>query len=103
MQASRLALAIAVLFGTTALSAQTDGQPTLTAIIVAVNETGKAFALGYQHFDLAAKTTEQRITFSSQLPGGRYTVRADAIGEVAARRKIYRIAREAGGFQVPAH
>jgi hypothetical protein len=74
----------------------------LTVIVVAVNETGKAFALGYQRFNLAAKTTEQRITFSSQLPGGRYTVRADAVGEVAARRRIYRAAREAGTFQVPA-
>src|SRR4051794_37616036 len=73
----------------------------LTVIIVAVNETGKAFALGYQHFDLAARTKEQRITFSSQLPGGRYPVRADAIGEVAARRKIYRVAREASPFEVP--
>lgn len=73
----------------------------LTVIIVAVNETGKAFALGYEHFDLAAKTTERRITFSSQLPGGRYTVRADAIGEVAERQKIFRSARQAGPFQVP--
>jgi hypothetical protein len=74
----------------------------LTVIVVAVNEAGKAFALGYQRFDLAAKSTERRITFSSQLPGGRYTVRADAIGEVAARRKIYRVSREAGPFTVPA-
>jgi Putative Ig domain len=72
----------------------------LTFIAVAVNETGKAFALGYQHFNLAAKTSNQEIPFESQLPAGRYTVRADAIGEVAARQKIYRAARNAGPFQL---
>ena len=37
-------------------------------------------ALGYQHPKLAAKSTLEVIPFSSQLPAGRYTVRADAIG-----------------------
>jgi hypothetical protein len=73
----------------------------LTLIIVAVNEVGKAFALGYQHFDLPAKTTDQEIRFGAQLPGGRYTVRADAIAEVPARQRIYRAARQAGPFQLP--
>jgi Putative Ig domain len=73
----------------------------LTVIIVAVNEAGKAFALGYQRFNLQRKTIDQPIAFGAQLPAGRYTVRADAIGEVAQRRKIYRAAREAGPLQVP--
>jgi len=71
-------------------------------IVVAVNEIGKAFALGYQHFDLLPKTKEQEIPFESQLPGGRYTVRVDAVGEVSAKNRIYRAARQAGPFQVPA-
>ena len=73
----------------------------LTVIIVAVNEIGKAFALGYQHPKLAGKTTLKEIPFGSQLPGGRYTVRADAIAELPAKNKIYRAAREAGPVQVP--
>ena len=73
----------------------------LTVIIVAVNEIGKAFALGYQHPKLAAKTTIQEIPFSSQLPAGLYTVRADAIGEIPEKNRIYRAAREAGPIQVP--
>src|SRR5436305_2099872 len=40
----------------------------LTLIVVAVNEVGKAFALGYQHFDLPPKTKDQEIPFESQLP-----------------------------------
>lgn len=73
----------------------------LTVIIVAVNEVGKAFALGYQHPKVPGKTTIREITFGSQLPGGSYIVRADAIGEIPEKNKIYRAAREAGPIQVP--
>jgi len=73
----------------------------LTVIIVAVNEVGKAFALGYQHPRVPGKTTLQEIPFESQLPGGRYIVRADAIAEIPAKNRIYRAAREAGPIQVP--
>ncbi|MGZ4815225.1 MAG: Ig domain-containing protein [Terriglobales bacterium] len=61
----------------------------LTVIIVAVNEIGKAFALGYQHFQLA-HNVEQVIPFSSTLPNGQYIVHVDAIAEVPARRAIFR-------------
>ena len=50
----------------------------MTVIIVAVNEVGKAFALGYQRFSLA-QHVEQVIPFSSTVPNGRYIVHADAI------------------------
>jgi hypothetical protein len=61
----------------------------LTVIIVAVNEYGKATALGYQRFNLAQQV-EQVIPFTSTLPNGHYTVHTDAIAEVPARRSIYR-------------
>lgn len=61
----------------------------LTVIIVAVNETGKAFALGYQHFNMSARI-KQAIPFSSLLPNGSYVVHADAIGEIPARNTIRR-------------
>jgi len=73
----------------------------LTVIVVAVNETGKAFALGYQHLNVASDTKLPEVPFSSQLPAGRYTVRADAIAEIPVRRKIFRAARQAGPFSVP--
>jgi hypothetical protein len=74
----------------------------LTLIVVAVNEIGKAFALGYQHLSVAPDTKLSEIPFISQLPAGRYTVRADAIAEIAPSRKIFRAARQAGPFSVPA-
>jgi hypothetical protein len=61
----------------------------LTFIIVAVNEIGKAFALGYQHFTLRPQAT-QAIPFGASLPLGSYIVHADAVGEIAAKDIIRR-------------
>jgi hypothetical protein len=60
-----------------------------TVIIVAVNEIGKAFALGYQHFNLAPQT-QQAIPYSSSLPNGHYNVHVDAVAEIPARQVIRR-------------
>jgi hypothetical protein len=60
-----------------------------TVIIVAVNEIGKAFALGYQHFDLSPQS-QQTIPYSSALPNGHYIVHVDAVAEIAARHLIRR-------------
>ena len=64
----------------------------LTVIILAVNEYGKAFALGYQRFDLQPETTDVEIRFGqgSNLPVGSYVVHADAVAEVAAKDSIFR-------------
>lgn len=61
----------------------------LTFIIVAVNQIGKAFALGYQHFTLRQQAT-QAISFGASLPQGSYIVHADAVGEIAAKDVIRR-------------
>jgi len=60
-----------------------------TVIIVAVNEFGKAFALGYQKFNLVPQKT-QIIPYSSLLPNGHYIVHVDAVAEIAARHLIRR-------------
>jgi len=64
----------------------------LTVVILAVNEYGKAFALGYQHFDLQPETTDVEIPFgqATNLPVGTYVVHADAVAEVAAKGLIFR-------------
>lgn len=67
------------------------GQPfDLTVIVLAVNQVGKAFALGYQHFTLKAGTTSPPIPFESTLPYGTYVVHADSVAEVKAINTIYR-------------
>jgi len=62
----------------------------LTVIVVAVNEIGKAFVLGYQHPDLKGGTSDFEIPFGSTLPQGSYVVHADAVAEVPVRNAIYR-------------
>ena len=62
----------------------------LTMIVVAVNEVGKAFALGYQQFDLRPDNKDVEIKFGSSLPRGQYIVHADAIAEITTKNKIYR-------------
>jgi Putative Ig domain len=62
----------------------------LTVIILAVNEYGKAFALGYRHLELRPETGDVEIPFGSSLPQGVYVVHADAIAEIAEKHTIYR-------------
>lgn len=67
--------------GELAVSNNLDESLDLTVIVVAINESGKAFVLGYQHFALAPRTSNLAIPFASSLPFGSYLVHADAIGE----------------------
>lgn len=83
----------------------TDDAFDLTAIILAVNEYGKAFALGYQHFDLKPQTSDVEIPFGSEtiLPVGFYVVHADAVAEVPTKNAIYRARQQTpAGLQVSA-
>lgn len=68
----------------------TDQDFDLTAIIVAVNEIGRATALGYQHFKLQRDTPEYEIGFGENLPFGAYDIHVDVVGEVPEDNVIYR-------------
>jgi hypothetical protein len=68
----------------------TDDDFDQTVVIEAINEAGKAFTLGYQHFALSRHATSPVIPFGTTLPPGDYTVRADAVAEVASRHAIHR-------------
>lgn len=76
--------------GRVAVSNYTGDAFDLTVIIVAVNENGRATALGYQRFELASGLIDFEIPFGSTLPTGRYVVHADAIAEVPSKNAIYR-------------
>lgn len=62
-----------------------------TVIVVAVDLYGKAFALGYERFDLKPETANVEIPFGATLPRGQYVVHADAIAEVGGKNLIYRV------------
>lgn len=89
------------LSGTLRVTNYSGNQVMLTVVVVAVNEIGKAFTLGYQHFAIAPGATSPVIPFGMQLPPGGYRVRADAVGEVAEKKIIYRSALQAGPFATP--
>ncbi len=74
---------------------------TATVIVEAVNETGKAFALRYDHRDLAPGDATPALAFAVALPPGAYTLGADAVGEIPAQKAIYRVRLAAPRFTVP--
>ncbi len=76
--------------GSLKLANETEDDADLTMIVVAVNEIGKAFVLGYQHFILGRESTQPEIAFGSGLPRGSYIVHADVIAEVPGKNSIYR-------------
>jgi len=76
--------------GSVKLANQTANDVDLTLFVVAVNEVGKAFVLGYQQFTFAGQNTIPEIPFGSSLPQGSYIVHADVIAEVPDKNAIYR-------------
>ncbi len=77
----------------------TDDDIDLTFIVVALPPNGRAVAIGYQHFVLR-RGQWQVLPFGDTLPFGGYTVRVDAIGEVATKKLILREHLDTGQMQV---
>lgn len=76
--------------GSVQISNGSDDTFDLTVIIVAVNDNGRATAIGYEHSTLKAGTTNVEVSFGSALPNGAYVIHADAIAEISARKAILR-------------
>jgi hypothetical protein len=72
------------------VSNQTEQDFDFTFVALAVNETGRATAVGYQRFTLKKNTDEFEIAFGENLPFGAYDLHADAVAEVSATNTIYR-------------
>ncbi len=72
------------------VSNQTGQDFDFTLVALAVNEEGRATAVGYQHFTLKKNTDEFEIPFGENLAPGAYDLHVDAVGEVAATNVIYR-------------
>lgn len=70
---------------------QTEDDFDQTVLVEAVNEMGKAFIVGYQHFPLKKGTISPLIPFDTLLPPGHYTILADAIGEDIPKNLVHRI------------
>jgi Putative Ig domain len=83
--------------GGSVVVANTSNQDvTLTVIVMAVNEIGRATALGYQEFTLRSGA-QQAIPFGSEPGPGTYIVHADAVAEVVKTNSIYRARKQTTG------
>jgi hypothetical protein len=76
--------------GSITVSNETGQDFDLTVVMMAVNEIGRATAIGYQRFTLKKDTTSLEIPFGDNLPKGSYELNVDAVAEVAATNSIYR-------------
>ncbi len=76
--------------GAIKVSNQTGEDFDLTMIVLAVNENGRATAIGYQHFPLLRNTLDFEIPFGENLPNGAYNINVDVIAEVASISAIFR-------------
>src|SRR5438874_508095 len=62
----------------------------LTVIVLAVNEIGRATAIGYQHFPLKKDTRDLEIPFGDTLSRGNYEINVDVVGEEPISNRIFR-------------
>ena len=76
--------------GSIRVSNQTGDDFDLTVVMLAVNEIGRATAIGYQHFPLKKNTADVEIPFGDNLPDGQYQLNVDVVAEVAETDSIHR-------------
>jgi putative Ig domain-containing protein len=76
--------------GSAVVSNHTPDDFDLTFVVVAVNQYGRATALGYQHFTVSGNTNSQIIPFASTPGIGSYYVRADAVAHHPGKKRVFR-------------
>ncbi|HEX6804897.1 MAG TPA: putative Ig domain-containing protein [Terriglobales bacterium] len=84
--------------GSVKVSNQTGRDFDLTFIVLAVNDIGRATAIGYQHFPLQKNTRDLQLPFGDTLSSGDYNVHVDVVGEEPISNRIFR-ARLVSGKQ----
>jgi hypothetical protein len=76
--------------GSVKLSNHTGRDFDLTLIVLAVNDIGRATAIGYQHFSLKKNTRDLEVPFGDLLSPGNYAVNVDAVAEEPVSNRIFR-------------
>jgi hypothetical protein len=77
--------------GSVIVSNSTDDEYDLTFVVLAVDDNGRATAIGYQHFPLKSGVESFEIPFGETLPRGNYEVHVDTVAEVPEKDRIYRV------------
>ena len=86
--------------GSIKVSNRTGRDFDLTVIVLAVNDIGRATAIGYQHFPLKQNTRDLEISFGDTLSHGDYQVNVDVVGEEPISARIFRARLVKGKEQV---
>jgi hypothetical protein len=86
--------------GSVKVSNRTGRDFDLTVVILAVNEIGRATAIGYQHFPLKKETRDLQIPFGDNVSRGEYTVNVDVVGEEPISNCVFRARLVTGKEQV---
>jgi hypothetical protein len=76
--------------GSVKVSNRTGRDLDFTFIVLAVNDIGRATAIGYQHFPLKKNTRDFELPFGDTLSPGSYAVNVDAVGEEPVSNRIFR-------------
>jgi hypothetical protein len=76
--------------GSIKVSNRTGRDFDLTMVVLAVNETGRATAIGYQHFPLKMNTHDKEIAFGDTPSWGVYQVNVDVVAEEPVSNRIFR-------------
>ena len=76
--------------GSVKVSNHTGRDFDLTFIVLAVNDIGRATAVGYQHFPLQKNTVDMEIPFGETRSPGNYAVNVDVVGEEPISNNIFR-------------
>lgn len=80
--------------GSAIVSNGTTEEFDLTVVIVAVNQIGRATALGYQHIKVGGQASSPVIPFGSAPGPGTYYVRADAVAHHSSHHRVYRASKQ---------
>jgi len=86
--------------GSVKVSNHTGRDFDLTLIVLAVNDTGRATAIGYQHFPLKKNTRDMEIPFGDTPSWGTYQVNVDVVGEEPVSNRIFRARLATGKMSV---
>jgi len=76
--------------GSIKVSNRTGRNFDLTFIVLAVNDIGRATAIGYQHFPLGKNTRDLPLPFGDTLSSGDYRVNVDVVAEEPISNRIFR-------------
>jgi len=76
--------------GSVNVSNRTGRDFDLTFVVLAVNEIGRATAIGYQHFPLKKDSRDFNIPFGDSVSRGMYSVNVDLVAEEPVSGRIFR-------------